>query len=936
MSSMSAVSVSFDWPLAAASWAVACSCFLSSLHVLQHRTGAYGARNWTIMFVSALLFTFAIFTSTAVSLLSVTLSSSANSSLPLTVNALLLSFAFLIPFIFILFGLFLAGHPDSHRYLRLPIGTTSIAIGATVAGFLTMMALHSLASFTLSAAYVAGVVAVGMVGVGAVMYVWLREQRRVKVGLGATACASAVLAVLVVTMHMLALEAMKWTYDSTQSLSSPLHPLIIPLVLFAVLSFVALLASVGVSYYVQRKEGRSQTSHTVTLSAFIMDDHHRVLVTATGSLPSVRIENVHLGQGALSHLNKDFLLLLSTSTHWSSAFTTLQQLTAEPTDPTAAPAASLVYGQFLHACVQLAHNLQLPLPQLGLLYRQPIDDRLVLVSHALHAGRLSDVGGYRWVAKEVVDAWMRREHGKVGLRGDQKQEKFVRVLGEDTVESDECGWVKELETYDALYQLDVGQQLKLSDTIDIVIPAMPSARAGGAVEVEMVKPVVVEKMGETTRPAALSIPSPRGRSSTLPGFKNSMAVTPVSAAHVDMAIEEHAERRAQSTVLTVREEDARTAATATATQPQPPASPSHNRSATSPTIFTTPVLSTIDSPPARDNSRLYIGMFLAKITGQQLSVVVQRNGPSHMVPCVRLRLQSSEPKEELSEAEREWMSSIMSDERMAALPIVQHFHDFPRRALLTSSTPLSRFQNALFTAVSELGTLLGGGKHLTFSRLLSLHPISVSASVQMLVFCESVMTPHFPLGYDRSALTFVPAKVFESLHCGRWRACQPKDWISRALLSTARSYDKRRAYLDSRATFLNPADTNPPPPTHTQTRTQDSRITQTQTPPTYSRALSSHTNDRLLRSAPVSKPASGVVSPVASKSPSRRTSMVGYEMRERQMVVGGEMVVVMEVVDVLQAQEKEERRRRRREKKQRRAEQEQVEEEEQIEARVHV
>ena len=927
MTGVTSVSVSFDWPLVAASWAVASCSFLSSLHVLQHRTGAYGARNWLIMFASALLFTFALFTSTAVSLLSVSLSSSASasaSSLPLTVNSLLLSFAFLIPFIFILFGLFLAGHPDSHRYLRLPLGTTSIAVGATVANFLTMLALHSLASFTLTASYVAGVVAMGMLGVGAVMYVWLREQRRVKVGLLATACASAVLAVLVVTMHMLALEAMKWTYDNTQPLSSPLHPLIVPLAVFAVVSFIALLASVGASYYVKRKEGVSSTSHTVTLSAFIMDDHHRVLVTATGSLPSVRIENVHLGQGALSDHNKDFLLLLSTSTHWGGAFATLQQLTAEPaesTDPSSAstPAASLVYGQFLHACVQLAHNLQLPLPQLGLLYRQPIDDRLVLVSHAVHAGRLSDVGGYRWVAKEVVDGWMRREHGKVGARGDQKQEKFVRVLGEDTVESDEYGWVHELETYHALYQLDVGQQLKQSDTIDIVIPALPHARAGAAtVEVEMVKPVVAVEKTDGMRPAALSTSSPRGRGSSIPGFKSSMAVTPVSADHIRI---EHvadglASREAEPSAVPVIREDNR-----------------HTAQSQSPPKSLSPVLAAVDATAVPDNCRLYVGLLLAKITGQQVSVVVQRNGPSHMLPCVRLRLQASEPKDELSNEEREWMASVMSDERMAALPIVQHFHDFPRSAPLTASTPLSRFQNALFTAVSELSGVLGGGKHLTFSRLLSVHPVSVSSSVQLLVFCESVMTPHFPLGYDRSALTFVPAKVFESLHIGRWRACQPKDWISRALLSTARTYDKRRAYLDSRAMFINPADANQSPHTaHKHLLVHDSRTTQT--PPTYSRAMSSHTTDRLLRSAPASKPASAVASPAASKSPSRRASMVGYEMRERQMVVGGEVVVVMEVVDVAAAQEKEERRRRRKEKKERRTTQEV--EEEQTATRVHV
>ena len=933
MVAMTSVSVTFDWPLVAASWAVACVSFLSSLHVLQHRTGAYGARNWLIMFASALLFTFALFTSTAVSLLSVTLSST-STALPLTINSLLISFAFLIPFIFILFGLFLAGHPDSHRYLRLPIGTVSIAVGTTVANFLTMLALHSSASFTLSAGYAAGVVAIGVLGVGGVVYVWLWEQRRVKVGLTATAAASAVLAVLVVTMHMLALEAMRWTSDSTQSLSSPLHPLVVPLVVLSVVSSIALLASVSVSYYVKRKEGTSNAAQCFTVSAFIMDDTHRVLVTSAGSLPSVKIENVHLGQGALSQQNKDFLLLLGTSTHWANAFATLQQLTAEPTEPAGTPAASLVYGQFLHACVQLAHNLQLPLPQLGLLYRQPIDDRLVLVSHAVHAGRLSDVGGYRWVAKEVVDGWMRREHGKVGLRGDAKQEKFVRVLGEDTVESDECGWVRELETYHALYQLDIGQQLTQTTTIDIVIPALPSARTTGAVELEMVKPVVVEKMGET-RPAALSTSSPRGRSSTLPGFKNSMAVSPVHAATagIAIAIDDVAGReRGPSAIVTARGDDGRSKAATS--QLQPPSSSSHNLSSTSPPTLASSALMTIEATPATDNCRLYVGMFLAKITGQQLSIAVQRDGPSHMLPCVRLRLQTSEPKDELSDEEREWASSVMADERMAALPIAQHFHDFPRRALLNSTAPLPRFQNALFTAVSELSALLGGGKHLTFSRLLSVHPISVSASVQLLVFCESVMTPHFPLGYDRSALTFVPAKVFEALHTGRWRACQPKDWISRALLSTATSYDKRRAYLDTRATFLGITATNTPPPhTHTLTRALDSR--HTSTPPTYSRALSSHTNERLLRSAPASKAVSAVASPEGSKSPSRRTSiLVGYEMRERTMLVGGEMVVVMEVVDVEAEREKDERRRRRKERKDR--QERRAAEEERIAPTIHM
>ena len=924
MTGMTSVSVSFDWPLVAAAWAVAFCSFLSSLHVLQHRTGAYGARNWLIMFASALLFTFALFTSSAVSLLSVSLSSSAASSLPLTVNALLLAFAFLIPFIFLLFGLFLAGHPDSHRYLRLPLGTAAIATGATVASFLTLLALHSLASFTLTAGYVAGVVAVGILGVGGVMYAWLREQRRVKVGLAATAAASAVLAVLVVTAHMLALEAMRWTYDATQPQSSPLHPLIVPLALFTALSAAVLLASVGASYYLKRREAaRGASSQAVTVSTFIMDDHHRVLVTATGSLPSVRIENVHLGQGALSAQNRDFLLLLQTSTHWADAFATLQQLTAEPAEPAdpnapaaAAPAASLVYGQFLHACVQLAHNLQLPLPQLGLLYRQPVDDRLVLVSHALHAGRLSDVGGYRWVAKEVVDGWMRAQHGKVGARGEARAEKFVRVLGEETVESDEAGgWVRELETYHALYQLDVGQQLAHSDTIDIVIPKLSSPRhAPAAVEVEMVKPVAAADKAESVRPAALST-SPRGRGGSM--FKSSLAVTPVSADHIriEQAGDGLAGKDAEPAAVPVIREDA------VPQSPSPPASLS-------------PVLAAADSALTGDNCRLYVGLLLAKVTGQQVSVLVQRSGPSHMVPCVKLRLQSGLPKGELSDEEREWMASCMSDERMAALPIAQHTHDFPRSALLTASTPLSRFQSALFTAVSELSGLLGGGKHLTFGRLLSVHPVSVSASVQLLVFCESVMTPHFPLGYDRSALSFVPAKVFEALHVGRWRACQPREWIGRALLSTARTYDRRRAYCDSRDAFVHDAPTQSPHTTRKQLLVHDSRTTHTQTPPTVSRALSSHTADRLLRSAPGSKAGSKAPSTAASKSPSRRASVVGYEMRERQMVVGGEVVVVMEVVDVQAAQEREERRRRRREKRDSRTTQ--IADEEQIATRVHV
>ena len=928
---MTAISVAFGWPLVAAAWVVACCCFLSSLHVLQHRTGAYGFRNWLIMFASALLFTFALFTSTAVSLLSLTLSTPSNPSLPLTVDPALLFIAFFLPFIFLLFGLFLAGHPDSHRYLRLPLGTLAIAAGTTVTNFLMMFAVHTLGSFELVGGYVAGVVGVGMVGVGAVMYGWLYEQRRVKVSMWATFCVSVVLAVLVVVMHMLALGGMQWTYDNSQSLASPLHPLVAPLVVFAMVAFLALVASVGVSYYVRRKE--ASRSQCFTLSAFIMDDHHRVLVTATGALPSVRIENVHLGQGALSHQNKDFLLLLSTSTHWADAFVTLHQLTIADTttttpltptpttttpitNTTTASTSPLVYGKFLHAAVQLAHNLQLPLPQLGLLYRQPLDDRLVLVSRAVHAGRLSDVGGYRWVAKEVVDGWMRREHGCVGLRGvgghggggggSGRQEKMLRVLGEEGVgDGDEYGWVRELETYHALYELDVGQQLVASETIDIVIPGM------APIEIEMVQTGVVD-----TKAAA---PSPRGRSTTLPSVKKSMAVTPLSAIHTAVPTDDEAMRdRGASTCPTLAEHNG----PASATQPQSQPSPTHARSATSPaTLTTTDAHTTITASAtaaADDSCRLYVGMFLAKITGQQVSVAVQRRGPSHMVPCVRMRLPASEPKEELSDEEREWMGSVMADERLAALSITQHFHSFPRNTLLTSSSPLSRFQSALYVAVSELGTLLGGGKHLTFNRLLSVHPVSVSNNVQLLMFCETVMTPHFPLGYDRMALTFMPAKVFESLHCGRWRHCQPKDWISRALLSTARSTDKRRAYLDTRATFLNAADTTTP---HQPVAQPDSP----KTPPTaHARSgLTSHTGSRLLRSVDVSVAPSVAGSVVGSRAASRRGSRVGvsgYEMRERVVMgASGESVVVMEVVDLEAERAKEERRRRRKEKKERRA-----------------
>ena len=372
MSMSASTSVSFAWGEVSGAFVLGSLCFLSCFHVIHHRTGAYGLRNWAVMLAAALLFTIALFVSTALTLFAVTLDCGppVSSSLPLTVDPLLLSLAFCIPFVFILFGCFLAAHPDSHRYCRLPAGVAAIAIGTTASQFLTILALHTQAAFTVSAAWAAGVVLVGLLAVPVVLCVLLLRQQRYAVNAGVELSVSIAMGLSVEVMHVMALQCMQWSYDATATTASPLHPLLYPLSALSVLAVLALTASIASTRYAASKD-RQASSRCFTVSAFMMDAHHRVLMTLSGHLPSMRIETEYLGQGAFDSYNRDFLLMLSTSLHWRDAFTTMYQLTAAGREGGAAQSSVLVFSQFVHACCQLAHNLQVSLSQLGFLYCAP-------------------------------------------------------------------------------------------------------------------------------------------------------------------------------------------------------------------------------------------------------------------------------------------------------------------------------------------------------------------------------------------------------------------------------------------------------------------------------------------------------------------------------------------------------------------------------------
>ena len=922
-----AVSLTISWWLVALAYVTGSVCFLSSFEVLRHRMGAYGARNLLFMTCAALLYVVALFTSTVVTLLAVSYSSPAASSpLTLTVDPGLATVAFAVPFLFVLFGFFLAGHPDAHRYLRRPLGVLAVAVGTTASQFLLVLAVKVQASWVLVESYALGVVVLGMVVVPCVVYAALVQQHSARGTTWSRALFAATLAVAVEAMHVMSLRAMTWTYDGTVAPQYPLHPLLIPLGLLAGLSVVALAASLvrsRVSFHQDRA-----SSQTFSLSVYMMDHDQRVLVTSSCALPTLTMESAYLGQGSFDAFNRDFLRLLNASLHWEDAFTTLHALSNSDDVP---QASVLVFSQFLHAACQLAHTLQLSLGQLGFLYKAPIDDRLVLVSVAAHAGRMTESGIYRWAPREVVDEFLRKQHGGVKAEGGGNQ-KMIQVLGAEYMEeADGEGWPREFERYYQAYQLDI-EQRRVSPRPSIVdvriaVPALPFKTFAST---DAAKPLSPHSRAASARRQSGAVsPASSGAAATTTadsamhsrGRDPTTGIDVVQASDEALRLERTAasglERSLQWTVL----DDAINALS----------SPLTSRS---------------------DGCQLYVGMFLARVTGTQLSVLLHRYGPSHAIPSVRIRLPAATPKAELSDDERHWLAAQMQDPSVAPLPIAANAASFP------SSPPhfqddLARFQRAFHTAVAELSALLGGGKHVAFGKLLSVHPVSLSSTVHVLVFCESIMTPHFPLGYDRATLTFVPSKVFEALNGGRWTNALPRDWISQALQSTTRSSDRSRAWMQSKADFLSseafsPRQTRVPAAGAVSTRsttprTGDRLLDDHRGTPFTSRTTSRHvaaeagsrpgsrpTSQPTSRSAsrPLSRPGSKPGSRQGSRASSRHGSARGspsesrensrrssYEVKEKSAVMDGQRVTLVTVNDTDELREKEERRRRRRERK---------------------
>ena len=953
------VSLSVSWGVVSCAYVVCAFALFASFQALHHRTGAYGLRNWLVMAASALLYTIALFTSTVLTLLAVSFSSLASPSSPLTltVDPVLTSVAFVLPLIFILFGLFLCGHPDHHRYLRLPLGALIVAAGTTASQFLLLLAVHLQATYVLASSYVIGVVVMGMVAVPSVLYLHLHQQAKAKATPLTRALFALLLSVCIEAMHLLALRSMTWTYSSDVGVDAPLSPLLIPFGLLLALPLLSLLTSLLLTR-AARSADRHSASQCFSLSAYIMDADARVLVTTSGALPSVRIEHVYVGQGAFDAYNRDFVRMLSTSLHWADAFTTLHTLT---TAADVTPSSALVYSQFLHAACQLAHNLQVGLTTLGFLYKAPIDDRLVLVSTAAHAGRMTESGVYRWAPKEVVDDFLKAEHGPLVMV--ESREKMVQVLGEEWAEAEEgggvgvaagagggLGWVREIERYYQAYHLTIDQRRpspRASIDIRIAMPPLPGKGGEG---------------GDKEGPDAASSPRSRGVSGSL--RRQSGAVSPaLPAAAGD-------EPLTTTSLSVVRGGEDGVGDRVTFELDRWPGNTV--KSSTSPR--------SPSSPASADGCRLYVGMFLAKVTGTQLSILLSRYGASHCIPSVRLRLPSPLSRAAvMTEEERGWLAQQMQSLTTASLPIASNLPSFP----LTPSSPptpfnptLTRFQQAFFTAVTELSALLGGGKHLSFGKLLSVHPVALSGGVQMLVFCESVMTPHFPLGYDRRGLTFLPCKVFEALHAAKWPAVAPKDWIGQALQSTTKSADRSRAWTQSREEWLasepprahhshlqqqqqvQHSEVTPTPAVTTKTATSatpqrtatpvtearlmesgtrasefspnnggsragdsaisDGRVGTPHSDRTVSRAVSKPTSGGRAGNRPGSRPGSRPVSATGSQAGSASHSRRGsYEVKERTMVMDGKLVVVVRVRDAEEEREKEERRRRRRERRER-------------------
>jgi len=416
MSVATSLESAWRYDLLTGAYFVGLAGILSSLAIQRHQTGPYGARNFALMTAGAATFACLaqwgsfILTINARVIKTVDSRTFVRDDFPLVFDAGLLALALIVSFIFALFAVFSSGHTWRGFWPSVIGSSICLAVGSALGTFIQFTSLRSLAnSPNIDAGLAAGAAIVAVIGIAIGQAIFASSQASYKGGAASFTVCAIILSFASISMNAMAVASAKFSVNGENSLfpsGVSVENCLIIVWVFLSISLTSLIGSAIFSIVLRYRAPSSSSS--VILSAFIMDGESRVLVTDSGDLPSYTLSLTY-GAGFDSN-HRDFLTMFQASNRWTAAFESMNSQNRGVEQSNGDDNEKIkVLTAMLEGCCALSNTLRIPVKELGIMFTEPVNERLLLLSqHTQAESRFTDNGTLRWVPVRALPDWQTR------------------------------------------------------------------------------------------------------------------------------------------------------------------------------------------------------------------------------------------------------------------------------------------------------------------------------------------------------------------------------------------------------------------------------------------------------------------------------------------------------------------------------------------------
>jgi NO-binding membrane sensor protein with MHYT domain len=398
----------------------------TALQSMKYRTGTKGFRNWCYLIAgSVCLGGVGIFSMHFVGVYAMRLLLSSNdvAAVQIAYLPLLTAFSFVVIILIVGLAFWIAGNPTkAHEKWRFVVAGSLGGCGVNVMHYMGMVAMVCEYPLTLhwNVGMIAGTTIIAIVVTIIALSIFFKLKSFWMKDVRVLLFASFVMAIAVCAVHYMGMYAALYEIntDSSSSLTlvdlsqytSP-ETLMIVVLTISISACLALLIAAVLNYrYIVFREGELQ-HRQLLLSAVVLDEENRILLSLTNSLPSVSLlQQIPIG---FDWLHADFARLFKASVNWKEIENYQRELRRLHEGKMISTESVELFGRFVIALEELNKLLGFSLQEMGaVMYWKPSLSMLCLIvnqtSSSSQLSPSSTTSMFRFEPIRALNPWFER------------------------------------------------------------------------------------------------------------------------------------------------------------------------------------------------------------------------------------------------------------------------------------------------------------------------------------------------------------------------------------------------------------------------------------------------------------------------------------------------------------------------------------------------